>query len=67
MATITLEYDARNKGTVSILQGLLNVGLFKVKAKKETKNGILAAMEDVKRGRVYKAKSAADMINTILK
>lgn len=36
MATITLEYDGRNKGALSMLKALLDIGLFKVKTEKNT-------------------------------
>ena len=63
MATITIEYDARNKFAQKTIDYILSLGLFKLK-KKPT--GIDEALLDIKEGRVYKAKNVDDMFKKIL-
>ena len=60
MATITINYDARNKHISTLLGVILDLGA--VQVKKTRKTGIDEAIEDVKKGRVYKAKNAKSLI-----
>ncbi len=57
MATITLEYNERNKTAKQMIEIILSLGLAKRK-----KTGLEEALEDVENGRVYSAKDAADLI-----
>lgn len=61
MATITLKYDARNNIAKKTIDYILSLGVF------EKKTGLDEALEDVKRGNVYSAKNAKDLINQCLK
>lgn len=61
MATITLKYDARNPIARKTIDYVLSLGLF------EIKTGLDEAIDDVKKGRVYTAKNAKDLINKCLK
>lgn len=63
MATITIEYDARNKIAQKTIEYILSLGIFKVKKKT---SGIDEALLDIKEGRVYKAKNTDDMFKKIL-
>ena len=59
MATITLEYDARNSIAKKTIEYILSLGVFKTKQKI---SGLDEALLDVKEGRVYEAKSVEDLI-----
>jgi len=50
MATITLDYDARNVQAQKALDFILSLGLFK---KEEKKSSFERAMEDIEKGRVF--------------
>ncbi|MDD4149735.1 MAG: hypothetical protein PHE33_06880 [Bacteroidales bacterium] len=63
MATIIIEYDARNKIAKKTIEYILSLGVFKVKKKM---SGIDEALLDVKEGRVYKAENTDDMFKKIL-
>jgi hypothetical protein len=65
MATVTLNYDARNKNINSLLSVIMNLGAIPVKHSPKT--GIDNALEDVKKGRVYKAEDAKSLISQCLK
>jgi len=60
MATITLNYDARNKNINMLLDVIRNLGA--VTTNTSQKKGLEEALEDVKKGRIYKAKNAKDVI-----
>lgn len=62
MATITLQYDSRNKVVKSILKMIEDSGLFLILRKK---NGIDESMDDIEKGRVYKCKSVDDMFQKV--
>lgn len=61
MATITLEYDARNAAIKKILEAIILLG---VKVKVE-KSELEKSIEDVERGRTHKAKSVKDLMQKI--
>jgi hypothetical protein len=65
MATITLNYDARNKNISTLLDVIVNLGA--VPVNKPRKTGLDEALEDVKKGRVYTAKDAKSLIAHCLK
>jgi len=60
MATITLNYDARNKNINTLLSVIMDLGA--VPVSKPRKTGLEEALEDVKKGRVYTAKDAKSLI-----
>jgi hypothetical protein len=65
MATkIILEFDGRNTAAKSIINMLKTVGLFKVD-EQQAINGIEKSLNDIKMGRVYKAKNAKDLMSKI--
>ena len=51
MATITLNYDARDVRAQKALDFILSLGLFQ---KKEKKSSFERAMEDIEKGRVHR-------------
>lgn len=57
MATIVLKYDARNPKARKTIETVLASGLF------ERKTGLDEAIEDVKSGKIYSAKSVKDLIS----
>jgi hypothetical protein len=66
MATITLEYDAHNKNIHALLEVIMNLGAIAVNPPLK-KSSIDQALEDVKKGRVYKAENARTLIADCLK
>ena len=69
MATLTLNYDGRNKTARSIVEILRTLDFFSITetpAKSKFKSGIDMAYEDVAAGRVYHAKDGADLIRQCL-
>lgn len=65
MATkVILEFDGRNSAARSIINMLKTVGLFKVE-EKQAPNGIDESLNDIKVGRVYKAKNVKDLMRKI--
>ncbi|MDR3286432.1 MAG: hypothetical protein LBT27_03205 [Prevotellaceae bacterium] len=55
MATITLNYDARNPNVSMLINSIVNLGLATVAAPKTKKTGRELALEDIEKGRVYTA------------
>ncbi len=66
MATITLEYDARNATLKKTLDFLVSLGAKVVSQPKVKKCGLDEALEDIKAGRIHKAKNVDDMMKQIL-
>lgn len=64
MATLTLNYDARNKNISKLLEVLLNLGATVVSTPRK-KTGIDHALEDVKKGRVNTYSSVDDLLKKI--
>jgi len=58
MATITLNYDARNPNVSMLINSIVNLGLATVAAPKTKKTGIELALEDIEKGRVYRIHTA---------
>jgi len=52
MATITLDYDARNVQAKRALDSFLDMGFVKVHSSPKKKTGLERAFEDVEKGRV---------------
>ncbi len=72
MATLQVQYDARNATVRRLVQSLIESGIFKPmhnnaspKKRKKRKTGIEEADEDIRAGRVYTAKSVADMFEQL--
>ena len=66
MATITLEYDGRNTVIPKLIDIIVNLGARPVGNNRKKKCGLDEALEDIKKGRVYEAKSVDDMMKKIL-
>lgn len=65
MATkIILEFDGRNSAARSIINMLKTVGLFKVE-ETQAQSGIDESLNDIKEGRIYKAKNVKDLMSKI--
>jgi len=65
MATkVIIEFDGRNTAARSIINMLKTVGLFKVD-EQQTMNGLEKSLNDIKEGRVYKAKDVKDLMSKI--
>jgi len=64
MATLTINYDARNKNITTLLGVIMNLGATSVNMTYKT--GIEEALEDVKKGRIYAAKDAKSLISQCL-
>jgi len=54
MATIVLDYDARNSAAQKALEQFLALGLFKAKTEKKKMTRLERALEDVEKGRVHR-------------
>ena len=66
MATATITYDGRNKLARSVMDFIRSLDVFTVVETPKRKSGIELALEDVKEGRVYRAKDGADLIRQCL-
>ncbi len=77
MATITLKYDARNRSAREALDNLLSLGFFDATATRESgKRGLKTIYvpgkpfaesdDDIRDGRVFRAKDADDLIRQCL-
>jgi len=60
MATITLNYDARNKNISALLSVIMNLGA--VPVNKPRKTGLDKALEDIKNGRVTRIKNVSNLL-----
>ncbi len=65
MATITLEYDARNSFAKKTIDYILSLGIFSTGEKHKT--SFEKSQEDIKCGRVFTAKNGKDLVNQCLK
>lgn len=63
MATITLSYNGRNKTAQAVIKFIESLGIFKVLKDDEPNETTVKAIEEVKRGHTYKARSLDDMLN----
>ncbi len=62
MATISLKYDARNPVAKKTIDYILSLGVFE-----KTNDPFSESDDDIKKGRVYMAKNADDLIKKCLK
>jgi hypothetical protein len=53
MATVILNYNARNTHAQKTLEYILSMGFFTVE-KKEKKSGLELAFEDIEKGRIHR-------------
>ena len=65
MATITLEYNPKTKGTLEFVNRIRESGFFTIKTLSKRKSGIDEAIEDIKMGKVYKAKNVEDLFEQL--
>ncbi|MGM9746030.1 MAG: hypothetical protein ACI392_00255 [Paludibacteraceae bacterium] len=65
MATITLEYDARNAIINKLIDVLIGLGAKASTQPKMKKCGLDESLEDIKAGRVYHAKDVDDMFKKL--
>lgn len=65
MATITLEYDARNGFAKKTIDYILSLGIFSIGEKHKT--SFEKSQEDIKMGRVFTAKNGKDLVNQCLR
>jgi hypothetical protein len=65
MATITLEYNPKTKGTLEFVNRIRESGFFTIKTLSKRQSGIDEAMEDIKMGKVYKAKNVEDLFKQL--
>lgn len=63
MATITLQYDGRNKAANSIVEMIEKSGLFLILKDDEPNQATIKAINEAKSGKTYKAKSLQEMLN----
>lgn len=63
MATITLQYDGRNRAANSIVEMMEKSGLFLILKDEEPNQTTIKAIKEAKSGKTYKAKNLQDMFN----
>jgi len=66
MSAITLEYN-QSIGVRRTFSDILSAALFNIKTMFKKKSGIERALEDVRKGRVYTAENAENLIAQCLK
>ncbi|MDR0231811.1 MAG: hypothetical protein LBI82_06800 [Dysgonamonadaceae bacterium] len=64
MASILLKYDARNSIANKTIEYILSLGVFE---KEELASPFTESDNDIKKGRIYTAKDADDLIRQCLK
>jgi len=64
MATITLNYDARNATVRQLVEGLLSSGLFRLEKSKKMSE-IEMALKEVKEGKINTYNSVDDLLKKI--
>ena len=65
MATITLEYNPQTQGALEFVNRIRESGFFTVKIPSKRQSGMEEAMEDIKMGKVYKAKNVEDLFKQL--
>ncbi|MDR2927166.1 MAG: hypothetical protein LBV41_03025 [Cytophagaceae bacterium] len=65
MATITLEYDVRNKKVNTLLRAIMKSGATPIDAPRK-KTGLDEALEDVRQGKVTRLKNIENPMEEIL-
>ena len=64
MATIILEYDARNAIAKKTINFIMSLGIF---TEKTSKTSFEKSQEDIKKGRVFSANNGRDLIGKCLR
>ena len=64
MATILLKYDARNAIAKKTIENILSLGIFE---KADSLSPFAESDNDIKKGRIYTAKDADDLLRQCLK
>jgi predicted transcriptional regulator len=65
MATILLKYDTRNPIAQKTIDYILSLGIFEKKETTKRKSALEESMEDIEKGRVYKAKDVEDLFKQL--
>jgi len=65
MATITLEYNPKTKGALEFVNRIRESGYFTIKTISTRQSGIDEAIEDIKMGKVHKAKNVEDLFKQL--
>ena len=63
MATITLQYDARNKASRAIIEMIERSGLFDILKDEEPNETTIKAINEAKAGKTFKTKKLQEMFN----
>ena len=63
MATITLNYDGRNKMARAIVDFIEKIGLFTLLKDDEPSETTVKAIEELKEGKAYKANDLQEMLD----
>ena len=65
MATITLNYDARNSIASKTIAYILSLGVFKAEEKQKKVSGIDIALQEVKDGKITTYENVDDLLRKI--
>ena len=65
MATITLNYNARNSIASKTIEYILSLGIFKTEKKQKKMSGIDVALQEVKEGKVTTYENVDDLLRKI--
>jgi len=65
MATITLNYNARNSIASKTIEYILSLGVFKTEEKQKKMSGIDIALQEVKEGKVTTYENVDDLLKKI--
>ena len=65
MATITLNYNARNPIASKTIEYILSLGVFKTEEKQKKMSGIDIALQEVKEGKVTTYENVDDLLRKI--
>ena len=65
MATITLNYNARNSIASKTIEYILSLGVFKTEEKQKKMSGVDIALQEVKEGKVITYENVDDLLRKI--
>ena len=65
MATILLKYDTHNPIAQKTIDYILSLGVFEKKETSKRKSALEESIEDIEKGRVYKAKDVEDLFKQL--
>jgi hypothetical protein len=65
MATITLNYNARNSVASKTIEYILSLGIFKAEEKQKKVSGIDIALQEIKEGKVTTYENVDDLLRKI--